>query len=590
MQALFNQILVAPKNSNHPPNNLHPENNENDQKMDTDRKPENISINQTTYNSMQPPAGTPGCQTPLDSTGANLIASLFKTKLAAKTLKFTEVNIRFYWGQFLKAFIIHFVYFIFLGPLSLIFFIPIYGKDLMYNMQFMGLGFGLVSQLIIWLANAAFLIITIVYPYQLNIELAVLILFACILRIAVICIRYGYTSPEIMSVYENVNLKIANKLSKEIALSGWYGIKPDDALDEIKLAMWKLNIPSEEFIFVFKDKMPNVLYERLTNENYYNENEYSLEKDTQINFWFSENHSKTDPIPPELEKLVTRKRQKEEVFKGESLAREILLMSKDKAQMRTLPFIIAFMHVFLPFITGAFENEIWGEHWSIIAIRVINILQSFLLNVLNILVLQIACTDSIRRNVLLDYCGKLLDIKKNKSEYFPRISLLGSPVSFLNWMKLRCVLMETGKKYQVRTNVYNSLYLVMYCLLFTVIVLYYFDVLGIHLSVQFLTICWFDLTLFFTLLLYNFYLGIEANEQYGNHSDILHSQKEFLSYAKTILEYKNSEFQKHVPYSHNRELLKFIETNEKDECLKILDILISDIDLVNERLKIEENI
>eukprot|EP01022_Parablepharisma_sp_SALTPOND_P026595 TRINITY_DN64463_c0_g1_i1.p1 TRINITY_DN64463_c0_g1~~TRINITY_DN64463_c0_g1_i1.p1 ORF type:complete len:590 (+),score=42.30 TRINITY_DN64463_c0_g1_i1:159-1928(+) len=514
----------------------------------------------------------------------NTVQAMLKNKLFSKVLRNAECDTSFHWSHFLKSILIHLVYFLLLGPFSLIIFIPLFGYRCIVNMQFTK-GMSGVSQNLIWLLNASTILVNIFYPYQDNLDLLILMVFATIVRSLVISLRYGYTSPAVMDLYNTVDIFKSGQGFKELIIRGWLSVEPLEAMEELKSTMWRHNISGEEFLVSFKDKVSKILYERMSEEGYYRAHDYNFEMDEKI--IKSCGSAKMFSNDYDISDNLKRIRVKDELVKGERLAQEMIMMSKVYGKMPILPILIAAIHCFLPFVIGAIQGDPWGEHWSVTVVRVTHMLLSFLLNALNMLIVLMSYVDYKRRLVLLDFTGDLLSIRKKCGSYFPRIDLL-NPSGVLNWLKLRLLLMNCGKKYQVRANMYNSLFLISYCLFFTYIMLYYFDALAWDLSVQFLAISWFDLGLFLTVLFYVFHLGIEINEQFGIHADLLQDQKQHMNYIKMAIEYNETEFEPFFPYRHNKEIGKLVHENEAVK--KRMENIMESIDIVKDKLDIEEKI
>ncbi len=519
---------------------------------------------------------------------AKVIENIVRDRLFNKYLTSAENSASFNLWYFLESLIIHMVYFAILGPISLPILIPLLGLTRVRNMQFTW-GLAGVIQNLTWASNATLIFLYSVYGYEDIRDMLVFLLLATTMRAYVISFRYGYTSPEVMRLFSVCDMNGTGKVSKEYILSGWMGMEPEDAEAEVRASMWRLGISAEELIFTFRDKVPAVLHQRLTQDDYYRKTEYSFEEDIKIANYFSSKAKGSEPkdLSEDFYAKVSMIRPGDAHFRGNKLIREMVLNSKISAQMPYAPVFLSSLHCFLPFLVGAADGSLWNAHWSVLLAKFIHLIMSMPLVAVNVLIAMTPCIDYMRKIAMLRVASGFLNKRKPPGQYFPRMNML-CPAGVFSWLNIRLLILDFGKRFQRRANAYNSLFLVSYCLLFVVIILYYFEVVNWSFSLQFLIVSWFDLVVFLTVMFIAFYLGTRVNDQFALHKEMLQSLKSRVTWGKLACEFKGGPFEARFPYKHNKEIASFVEDPAADP--RMLDSVLATVELVEEKLEIEREV
>ena len=182
-----------------------------------------------------------------------IVALLFH--LSKKALTEAYINKEDYLLSFstkvtFKYFFLHLFYYIFPGPLIMIpLIILVFGKNTAQNMQIIGKRRNTFTQLLIHSLVLSPIALYILFPgFKISFPQVILNTIAISLRSLVIGIRYGGTCPSKLKYYISNTIQ-TTVLSKELVLTGWLNIDPEECMQEIKGGLYRENISDEDFEF-----------------------------------------------------------------------------------------------------------------------------------------------------------------------------------------------------------------------------------------------------------------------------------------------------------------------------------------------------
>ena len=467
-------------------------------------------------------------------------------KLVMECYKKAEYNVEFHFSQFIRSFVLHFLFYMVLGPILSLLLLPILGYPNVRNMQFIGFQRAFYIQSIVWLLYVSSMIIYIAFPQQeVSRTLIIILTLSVFFRISIVSFRYGYTSPIRVKLMRSSTLS-QELLSNEFVLGGWQNITPAILTEELKAAYWRLEI--SEFQLRFSHLLNEDWRLKLSDKDYYSKHEYNFgeqkrerrvslksikttENIAKKNVGFEK--EKVAPLPPYLKHI--KKENIEELKKsypGIAFARELYLYAKVRAKTYTGTMaLISLIHCLLPFLWNIiYYDTIFGETPGQIFILIAHTILSVFLYAINMLNLAGSEFDLQRKNEVCEALSKVIQWGRDDRDWLPSLHLL-CPLQLDNWYRLRRILLDMGKKYFVRGMAYNSLFLVSMSPLLLYFIMIYFDIINAEFP-DYWIVALFDILFFLARVYYVIYLAAKVNDQFGKHKLILMRTKLFIGKLK----------------------------------------------------------
>jgi len=462
---------------------------------------------------------------------------------------------RFNFASFSKYLFAHLLYY-FTGPFSWIVLFPMFGKTEMYNMRFYGFSTTFIIQTFIWIGVMGPTLLYIFEPecgiFRTEIQAVILSLF---FRALIIGVRYAYLSDSLLFVQKHIVIPY-NKFSKDFAIFGWQSIKDDDIQKEIEITLirqkvdpdyMQLSLLEEAEDVLFKEyikrpyerrqevvqeaipKMESELLERETSERSPERKKskrrtnVTVELTKKSTLWADElelNNSSTNDIVPEEQSVDNSS------INAINFMRELIVITRDRNQ-HFLPF-----HVYLIFIVlvpTAFRTyhgiAPFGETWHI-PFFILLLAASYTLNFVNIAFINLAYIDSSRRLFFVEVLSSMISIHKDYKFSLQKICPLVDvfdPKALSAWFQLRLLLLDVGKRYADKIEVYFSAIVLAYIILavWFFLVLFGFiklDSLDVHLQAILVGNLLFLIFIWIALVLFN---GANINEHFKIHKDLL---------------------------------------------------------------------
>eukprot|EP00347_Sterkiella_histriomuscorum_P005593 403356017 len=400
--------------------------------------------------------------------------------------------VTFKFGRFVKQFFYHFLFFFFTGPLTGFILLPFENWNYLYNMGFLGfVSFSFLFQFFHWL----FMMTSVILYFQFNqegymdaIQLQMLILVT-LMRCLIVSIRYLYKIPKLYkermqnyNYYETNNYHVKNE-KKEVLQSVSQILKQD--LKKTLRGSSKTNVIKTQPTQQSSNNDALSDYDRTFGENPGREDLYSY-------------------------------------FSGRLIFRELILMSKNMAhRMKSwILFFISIVHASLPLIINMINDannsdvpitqqpkyqsaSFWGYFISCFLVNT-------LIYVVNLNFIEIGVIDMKRRK----YNMKVLEIMLEPNRFkvlpkhriFPLINYF-DPQSLLSWMDIRIMLLDIGRRFYIRIEMYAFSYLVVYGLLGAIYLCWYFGMLIFEFSQSLIVIGAFEILNFLYFLYLMFHVG-----------------------------------------------------------------------------------
>ncbi|CDW82679.1 UNKNOWN [Stylonychia lemnae] len=466
----------------------------------------------------------------------------------------SDSYVQFSRKRFIKFFIYHLLYYFYFGPLIYFILLPFENKNFLLNMGFMGFGLGARYQMLQWfplLIASVIFYSGIDHEYITLTEIAMAYL-TIVLRCLIVSIRYATTlQSRIDMQYKRIFTDQENQ--QEYLGTGWRDIHPLYLDQEIKHSMIRNEVENFFFNFKFIIKINEEYKERFNNYNYYIDHKYEGEKQKIYLLKFYEavlfgqqNQSvkrkflseTIDYIPHsiiDIHNSYHEEPTKEDLFmlySGRQVVKEFILASKHLSQFlhKRVFTSIGYIHAVLPFIINLFLDL----HFDQLPQQQLQIkyksacfwIYTIMLVVVNSVTysvnqefLRIGMIDMKRRLFLMRICEYILEPNKHKVKgvfkVFPLINYF-DPQTLLSWMDMRQMLLDVGKRFHIRIELYIQMYLIVYILIAAVYLLYFFQIFNFYMEKAMVAILIFEIVNQFVVLYMNFYYGALINEISNN--------------------------------------------------------------------------
>ena len=183
-------------------------------------------------------------------------------------INLAEYEVEFKVGRFAR-FLFYCLSFFLMGPLMLVFFLPIEGYALANNMGFCSMKYYFFTQFLQFALFTTSIGLKYgtdtpnIYPEE--VYFAVL---SIVIRSFIISCRYGYISTERLDALR-ASARPAQYVEGDLILINIVNMVPNCLNDEIPASFWRNEIEEEEFCVRFLEKPSPDLEKRLRNGNYY---------------------------------------------------------------------------------------------------------------------------------------------------------------------------------------------------------------------------------------------------------------------------------------------------------------------------------
>ncbi|CDW86982.1 UNKNOWN [Stylonychia lemnae] len=458
-------------------------------------------------------------------------------------------------GRFFKFFAYHFLYFFITGPLTFIFLLPFENLTFQRNMGFYGFSTSSFFQTFHWLfLNIAFYSNLILDKDEILEPVEILMaLIVTLMRCFIVAIRYATTTDSRIQL-QSEKIFTQDENSNEFLGVGWRDIRPNQLDGEIKHSMIRNEVENGLFHFKFLVKINEEYLQRFSDYDYHKNKEYDFELEKKkVNFYVnllvqasqkitlrsSGRNSIVAPSPKiinEKNKFFEEKHsfleipEKADLYRvtsGRLFLKELLLSSKvlTKILSKNIIMIVSLIHALLPFVINLL-NTLNSEHIDEIQFKkyysplfwvytILLFITNFLIYYVNLVFLEIGVIDMKRKKFTMKLMEAILEPNRFKLKKYEKVFPLLNyfdPQTLLSWMDMRIMILDVGRRFTIRIELYASVYLIVYSAFGAFYLCWFFEVLDFKFSTPLVVMGAFELLNFFYFIYCMFYTGAIINE------------------------------------------------------------------------------
>jgi len=499
-------------------------------------------------------------------------------------------------SQFIQILIIHLFYYMVTGPVTILIILILYGMTAASNMGFTS-GMDALYQNLLWVCNFTVFIIFIYNGGEELQDLTIRLIIISFMRALIISFRYAYMPRQLFNDFKSKDLTKNNENYKDQIIKGLLDFTPNDIEDELILSLSRQSVDPQSFLISFRDKIPQILYDKLTIDGYYMQFPYDSEKEENLkqNFIIQKEHTETSVIHPsesnttiELEKVINKHEKTRQNFNGLKLVREIILYGNLGISLPKLLIIPTGLHGVILIITMIVYTEIYEISWQVLISKIIYIIVSGYLEIMHVIMILSFAVIFKQKAGYLSILNHIISGIKNMNYYFPRANLY-LPGNLWNIVILKRTIMDYGIKFTKRVICYLHIFLLYYLINMIVVLLYCCKINIWDYSRDFILFCIFDLLILLTLpLCFSLYYAIGVNNATEKYLELLQKCRKNIYWMKMAIQYQDTFYE--LPYGNNKELTKMVESNSQSQSLNLLADLLQIVNFGEAEIFSETNL
>eukprot|EP00357_Protocruzia_adherens_P017285 CAMPEP_0115021904 /NCGR_PEP_ID=MMETSP0216-20121206/31190_1 /TAXON_ID=223996 /ORGANISM="Protocruzia adherens, Strain Boccale" /LENGTH=742 /DNA_ID=CAMNT_0002394401 /DNA_START=63 /DNA_END=2291 /DNA_ORIENTATION=+ len=448
-------------------------------------------------------------------------------------------------GVFLRYLVAHFMFFL-LGPFSLPFLLPFYGRHDMHNMGFISINRVAMYQYISWFTFAIPSVWWILYPdcgiFPTEIQA---LLVNIVFRSFVIAVRYAYATDSLLFVQKHISMKMSD-IEKDFAIVGWQKLSDRAIEKELEISMLRQKIDQDFFNLQFAEPIEDTKFSQLLLSDFTNRDEFKKCYDTTAkivaphkrgeNLLANNSRRRPENRANQVDMKVAAgqvcKNLMWPTVKGKNFAREMIAISRDVDSSEFKVFSIYMIVILMipTFFRLGAGTAPFGDHIYEWPIFVCIFISSYLYNRMNLFFINLAYSDSERRLFLMRCLSGMISVHRDYTFKYLHLTPLVdiyNPACLEAWYMMRTILTDVGKRFSDKIYTYFSVLLVGYALLsiwFVLVVLGFVKLRSLDVGLQAVMVGNIIVMVFIyiAMILVN---GAEINEHFKTHRDLLMKNK-----------------------------------------------------------------
>ena len=221
------------------------------------------------------------------------------------------------------------------------------------------------------------------------------------------------------------------------------------------------------------------------------------------------------------------------------MLREIVLLSNSGNFSVRIFKLLVLLRLLLPGFLRVLEGEpLYGDHQINYFVYFAMVGLQLFISYVNLLFVLIGIIDYKRKLFFMRIMTSIISPAKDKdfvySSFLPTMNIL-CYFNMRSWMELRTCLLDLGRRYTARINLFSSCFMAIYSVFAASLLLIFFGFVKVELTNRFWAVAIFELALVCGILLKMLSLATEVNEQHMVHKTTLLKHRNILNGLKMNL-------------------------------------------------------